>query len=90
MNKTPLISCETLKTISQGALGAMTFGAFHQYTTNKIMELHNEKIELQHQTFMDKMKKKRLKWKINMKKKRLKWKINIKKKRLKWKINIIY
>ncbi len=55
MNKTHLISCETLKTISQGALGAMSFGAYHQYTTNKIMELNNEKVEIQHQYFMDKM-----------------------------------
>jgi TATA-binding protein-associated factor Taf7 len=55
MNKPHLISGETLKTISQGALGAMTFGAYHQYTTNKIMELNNEKVEIQHQYFMDKM-----------------------------------
>ena len=43
MSKTHLISGETLKTISQGALGAMTFGAYHQYTTNKIMELNDYK-----------------------------------------------
>lgn len=49
---------DTLKTIGQGALGAMTFGAYHQYTTNKIMELNNEKIELQHKYFMDKMEDK--------------------------------
>jgi hypothetical protein len=55
MNKTYLISGETLKTIGQGALGAMTFGAYHQYTTNKIMELNNEKVEIQHKYFMDKM-----------------------------------
>lgn len=55
MSKTQLISGETLKTISQGALGAMTFGAYHQYTTNKIMELNNEKVGIQHKYFMDKM-----------------------------------
>jgi uncharacterized membrane protein YebE (DUF533 family) len=55
MSKTHLISGETLKTIGQGALGAMTFGAYHQYTTNKIMELNNEKVEIQHKYFMDKM-----------------------------------
>jgi uncharacterized membrane protein YebE (DUF533 family) len=55
MYKTYLISGETLKTIGQGALGAMTFGAYHQYTTNKIMELNNEKVEIQHKYFMDKM-----------------------------------
>ena len=49
---------DTLKTIGQGALGAMTFGAYHQYTTNKIMELNNEKIEIQHKYFMDKMEDK--------------------------------
>ena len=54
----PIITMDTLKTIGQGALGAMTFGAFHQYTTNKIMELNNEKIELQHKYFMDKMEDK--------------------------------
>lgn len=54
----PIITMDTLKTIGQGALGAMTFGAYHQYTTNKIMELNNEKIELQHKYFMDKMEDK--------------------------------
>ena len=55
MSKTYLISGDTLKTIGQGALGAMTFGAYHQYTTNKIMDLNNEKVEIQHKYFMDKM-----------------------------------
>ena len=58
MSKTYLLSSDTLKTISQGALGAMTFGAYHQYTTNKIMELNNEKQELQQKYFMDKMENK--------------------------------
>ena len=62
MSKT-LISGETLKTICQGALGAMTFGAYHQFTTNKMMELNNEKIEIQHKYFMDKMENK---YKIDM------------------------
>ena len=48
-------SCDTLKIICQGSLGALTFGAYHQYTTNKIMELHNEKQQLQQKYFMDKM-----------------------------------
>lgn len=55
MSKSYLISSESLKTFGQGALGAMTFGAYHQYTTNKIMELNNEKIEIQHKYFMDKI-----------------------------------
>ena len=63
MSKTHL---ETLKTISQGALGAMTFGAYHQYTTNKIMELNNENIEIQHKYFMDKMENQHKKEMIEM------------------------
>jgi signal transduction histidine kinase len=58
MNKTYLLSTDTLKTMAQGALGAMTFGAYHQYTTNKIMELNNEKQELYQKYFMDKMENK--------------------------------
>jgi hypothetical protein len=37
----------------QGALGAMSFGVYHQFTTNKMMELNNEKQELQHRYLMD-------------------------------------
>ena len=55
MNKTQLITGETLKTIGQGALGAMTFGAYHQYTTNRIMDLNNEKLNIQHKYDMDRM-----------------------------------
>ena len=33
----------------------MTFGVYHQYTTNKIMELNNEMVEIQNKYFMDKM-----------------------------------
>ena len=66
MSKTNLISGDTLKTIGQGALGAMTFGAYHQYTSNKIMELNNEKIEIQHKYFMDKMENQHKKQMIEM------------------------
>ena len=55
MSKIDVLSSDILKIISQGALGAMTFGAYHQYTTNKLMELNNEKQELQQKYFMDKM-----------------------------------
>jgi hypothetical protein len=55
MNKTQLVSVETLKTIGQGALGAMSFGAYHQYTTNRIMDLNNEKMNIQHKYDMDRM-----------------------------------
>ena len=55
MNKTQLVSVETLKTIGQGALGAMSFGAYHQYTTNRIMDLNIEKMNIQHKYDMDRM-----------------------------------
>jgi predicted RNase H-like nuclease (RuvC/YqgF family) len=55
MSKTQIITMDTIKTIGQGALGAMTFGAYHQFTTNKIMELNNEKMELKNQYLMDKI-----------------------------------
>ena len=42
MNKTYLMSSDTFKTIVQGAMGAMTFGAYHQFNTNKIMEINNQ------------------------------------------------
>ena len=58
MSKTDVLSCDTLKIIIQGALGAMTFGAYHQYTTNKLMELNNENQELQQKYIMDKMENK--------------------------------
>lgn len=83
MSKT-LISGETLKTIGQGALGAMTFGAYHQFTTNKLMELNNEKIEIQHKYFMDKMENK---YNIDMDKYKLEMeKMEIQNKRLNEKI----
>lgn len=52
--KTYLFSMETLKTIGQGALGAMTFGAYHQYTTNRIMELNNENMRIEQRYYIDK------------------------------------
>jgi hypothetical protein len=33
---------ETIKTIAQGALGSMTFGAYHMYVTKSMMEINNE------------------------------------------------
>ena len=41
MNKPEEIK-KLLNTFITGAMGAMTFGAYHQYTTNKIMELNNQ------------------------------------------------
>jgi hypothetical protein len=54
MNKTYILSGDTFKTMLQGALGAMSFGVYHQFTTNKMMELNNEKQELLHRYLMDK------------------------------------
>jgi len=50
----------TLKTMFQGALGAMSFGVYHQFTTNRLMELNNEKQDLfimdKHQKEIDELK----------------------------------
>jgi len=48
---------EAIKTVAQGALGAMSFGAYHQYTTNKIMELNNENQEFKYQLFVDQVER---------------------------------
>ena len=44
----------------QGALGAMSFGIYHQFTTNRLMELNNEKQDLfimdKHQKEIDELK----------------------------------
>jgi hypothetical protein len=45
---------DTLKTMLQGALGAMSLGVYHQVTSNKMMELNNEKQNLLHKYLMDK------------------------------------
>lgn len=59
-----MISKETLKTIAQGALGSITFGAYHMYVTKSMMEVNNEmndekikNMELRNQLAMDEMKK---------------------------------
>ncbi len=44
----PFIDFQSIKTAFQGALGAMTFGAYHQFTTNKMMELNNEIMNVKH------------------------------------------
>lgn len=55
MNKPYLISTETLTTIMKGALGAMTFGAYHQFNTNKMMDLNNEIIQIKHKADIDRL-----------------------------------
>lgn len=32
---------DTIKTVIKGAMGAMSFGVYHQFNTNKLMELNN-------------------------------------------------
>lgn len=44
----PIIDIQTIKTFCQGALGAMTFGAYHQFNSNKIMEQNNQIMELKY------------------------------------------
>ncbi len=46
------------KTVAQGALGAMTFGAYHQFTTNRIMELNNQYMDLKHKHDIDNLNNK--------------------------------
>jgi hypothetical protein len=37
---------ETLKTCTQGALGAMTLGAYHMYVTTETMKQNNKYLEI--------------------------------------------
>jgi hypothetical protein len=55
---TYLLSTDTLKTVASGAMGAMTFGAYHQFTTNKIMDLNNENLKMQNKIYMEKIETK--------------------------------
>jgi FtsZ-binding cell division protein ZapB len=41
------ITTDAIKTIFQGALGGMSFGVYHQFTTNQIMDLNNKIMYLQ-------------------------------------------
>jgi hypothetical protein len=36
------MSTDNIKTFAQGALGAMTFGMYHQYVTNNMMTMNNK------------------------------------------------
>lgn len=55
MSRYYLMSIDTLKTICQGALGAVTFGTYHQFTTNKIMEQNNEILNTKHKQDLERM-----------------------------------
>jgi hypothetical protein len=54
----PIIDIQTIKTFCQGALGAMTFGMYHQVVTNKIMEQNNQIMEMKHKQEMEVMEQK--------------------------------
>lgn len=42
-----MISIETLKTCAQGALGAMTFGAYHMYVSTEMMKQNNQILRME-------------------------------------------
>ena len=42
------ITKDAIITICQGALGSMTFGAYTQFSNNKMMELNNENQNVKH------------------------------------------
>lgn len=48
---TPIINKEAIKTLCQGALGAMTFGMYHMYVTKDMLKRqeNEHKLELQRQ-----------------------------------------
>ncbi len=46
---------DNIRTCIHGAFGAMTFGVYHQFTTNKIMELNNEKIKRDNEKIHEKI-----------------------------------
>ena len=54
----PIIDIQTIKTICQGALGAMTFGAYHQFNSNKIMEQNNQIMDMKHKLEMEAIEEK--------------------------------
>lgn len=60
-----IISMDTLKTCAQGALGAMTFGAYHMYVTTEMMKQNNKYFDKQISEMKEENKE--LKEKINKK-----------------------
>ncbi len=46
----PWIDSQAISTIFQGALGALTFGAYNQFITNKMMELNKEIMDNKHKS----------------------------------------
>jgi len=50
MDKTYL---DTIKTLAQGALGGLTFGMYHSYVTNNMMEEFNKENTLKNQKWLE-------------------------------------
>lgn len=46
---------DMLKSIGQGAIISLAFGTYQQYSNNKIIQLQNEKQELQQKCFVNKI-----------------------------------
>jgi len=61
------MSMDTLKSIGNGALGALTFGAYNLYLTTKTMELNNEINAIKHKYEMEKQQKEHEKYIENTK-----------------------
>lgn len=61
---------KNLKTIWDGALGSITFGAYHQFTTNKIMDINDKYAKIQNKRLEEKIQE------IHLENKMLKIKIN--------------
>ncbi len=52
------MSIDHAKTFFQGALGAMSFGIYHQYVSNQVMKYNDEKNEIRHQNDMKELEDK--------------------------------
>ena len=66
----PLVDINTAKNIFQGALGAVAFGAYHQFSMNKLIELNEYKYKSEitelHKRYQIEINDIHLKYKIEM------------------------
>lgn len=44
-----------IKTVGEGSFGALSFGIYYQYNSNKMIQLNNKKIEMQYKHFTNKI-----------------------------------
>jgi hypothetical protein len=58
MNKFASLYGEMLKNIFQGSIGAIAFGTYHLHNYNKIIEINNEKLNIEHKYLLDKINEK--------------------------------